>query len=199
MARLHRRAVLLSVILVGAGGHAKVVVEILELRGTPPVAYADPKKPVWLDLPCEEDVLDWLCRNTGGTIAMGIGGTTPEELSNRLKIIESLYHKGFRFEAVYHPSAHISCDARVGSGVTCMVNSVVQPGATLGTGTIINTGAIVEHDSEIGAGSHVAPGAIVLGQARVGNCCMIGAGSIVLPRSTIPSGTLVAAQTRYPR
>lgn len=189
----------MSIILIGAGGHARGVVEILTLCGTPPVAYADARKADWLDIPQEEDAVAWLSNNVGGSIAMGIGGVTPDHLAKRMDIFNALCRKGFAAEALFHPRACLSSNVEIGSGVTCMANAVIQPGAKIGSGAIINTGAIIEHDSIIGDGSHIAPGAIILGQCHIGDFCMIGAGCVILPGNKVENGTLVPSQSRYPR
>lgn len=189
----------MTILLFGAGGHAKGVVEILTLGATPPGAYVDPNKANWLDIPQEEDAVDWLARNAGGAIAMGIGGVTTDQLAKRLEVFKALCEKGLAPMTMIHPRACVSPDAVIDEGAIIMANAVIQPCAQIGWGAIINTGAIIEHDSIIGEGSHIAPGAIVLGQCHIGDFCMIGAGSVILPGNKVEDGTLVPAQSRHPK
>lgn len=161
-------------------------------------AYADPKKVTWLNVPHEESAQDWIDRNRGGAVAMGVGGVTSEQLTQRMSLLTSLCKYGALAQTLVHPRACVSDGAKIADGVTIMANAVVQSGAKLGHGVIVNTGAIVEHDTSIGYGSHVAPGAIVLGQCQVGDVCMIGAGCVILPGAVIDSGVLIPALSRHP-
>ena len=184
-------------LLIAAGGHAKVVVEALP---GPVTAYVDPHQADWLKaehIPSDKQALT-SDRLRALRIAFAIGGTMPEILESRLKLLEDYLAAGFTATPIIHPSAIVSRNARIDPGAVVFAGAVVQPGATVGPGSIINTGAVVEHDSDIAAGCHVAPGAIVLGNCAVGRTSMIGAGSIVLPGTQLPDRTLVNSATRYP-
>ncbi len=182
-------------ILIGAGGHAKAVVEAARASVGDIVAYADPRPAAWLQaahLTTDADV-----KANGIPIVIGVGGVSPAQLRARLALLESYLGRGHSAPPVVHPQAHVSADATLEDGAIVLAGAIVQPGATIGRGAIVNTRAIVEHDSVIGAGSHVAPGSIVLGGCRVGHCVIIGAGAVVLPGAAIADETLVPALTRH--
>lgn len=182
-------------LLIGAGGHAKVVAEILAANGTPVVRYVDPATAAWLEveqLTSDEDAL----AAAPGEAAMGVGGMTPDALTTRLALTQRYLEAGWTFPPVCHASAIISPGAEIGDGALVLASTIVQPDASIGTGAIINTGAVVEHDCKIGDGVHVGPGAIVLGEVTIGAAAMIGAGSLILPGTDIPAGTLVRALER---
>ncbi len=185
----------MNFIIAGAGGHAKVLAELVRARGDRVLAYVDPKPVPWLDVPhvAKEEALD----DRGAAVVIGIGGVTPEQLSHRLEMADRWVARGYSLAIIVHPSAVISPSARVEPGSVMLAQSVVQPAASIGRAAIINTGAIVEHDSTVDSGTHIAPGAILLGDVRVGRCCMIGAGAVLLPGTTIAPNTLIKAHTRH--
>jgi sugar O-acyltransferase (sialic acid O-acetyltransferase NeuD family) len=185
-------------ILIGAGGHAKAVVEAIRGAGGAIVAYVDPREAAWLNAARISD--DGLAAEVaaGSTVVMGIGGVETDSLAKRLALLQTYRSAGIPFRAVIHPAAYVSPTAVLGEGAIVLAGAVVQPGVSIGPGAIINTLAVVEHDSEIGEGSHVAPGAIVLGGCRIGECCMVGAGAVILPGAMIADHSLVPAGTRYP-
>lgn len=185
----------MACILIGAGGHAKAVVEAAIVTVGEIAAYVDPRPAGWLraaHLAADADV-----KVTGIPVVIGMGGVTAAQLKARLALLDSYLGRGHPAPAVVHPEAHVSASARLESGAIVLAGAVVQPGAVIGRGAIVNTRAVVEHDSVIGEGSHVAPGAIVLGGCRVGCCAMIGAGAVVLPGVMVDDETLVPALTRH--
>ncbi len=184
-------------LLVGAGGHAKQLAEMLEEAGQPIDAYLDPRPQDWLAGKhlAERSQADAL---KPGKLVLGHGGVKPGALQKRLGIFRSFLEKGWEAPPLVHKTATIAASAVLGKGVVILAGATVQPCAVIGDGVIINTGAIVEHDSQIGEGTHIAPGAIVLGGCSVGKNCMIGAGSVILQGVAVPDGILVKALTRYP-
>ncbi len=185
----------MDVILIGAGGHAKVVVEILMSRGDRIVAYVDPKPSNWLAVERFEnsEIFD----DRSMQVVMGLGAVKPERLRHRLGLLDDWIDRGFAAPVVVHPSAVVSKSARLKPGAMVLAQAVVQPGAVIGRGVIVNTGAIVEHDSILDAGVHVAPGAVILGEVQVGACAMIGAGAVVLPGAEVAAEALIKAHSRY--
>jgi sugar O-acyltransferase (sialic acid O-acetyltransferase NeuD family) len=181
--------------LVGAGGHAKALVEAIDDRGETVEVYVDAKTSGWLDLPrlaTDEELLDRRLR-----LLIGFGATGPEGLVTRLAKLRSYIDRGFEAPPLVHRDATVSRGATLGAGTVVLAKAVVQPGAIVGAGVIVNTGAIVEHDARIDDGVHVAPGAIVLGGAHIGECAMIGAGAVVLQFAKVPAGRLVKVNTRW--
>jgi sugar O-acyltransferase (sialic acid O-acetyltransferase NeuD family) len=186
-----------KVVLVGAGGHAKAVIEGLQAQGADIVGYVDRRKADWLRVRQYER--DEEFSDQDAAVVIGLGGVTPDELSRRAALAAAWKLRGFRLPAVVHPNAIVSRSAQIGEGAQVLAGAIVQPDARVGDAVIVNTGAIVEHDATIGGGSHVAPGAKILGAATVGQSCMIGAGAVVLPMTCVPDRSLVAAATRWER
>ena len=182
------------IILVGAGGHAKALVETALVSGQSVCAYVDPKECPWLT--ARHVTEDHDVKPTDGNVVVGFGAVEPEGLRRRLRVLDGYLERGFDAPPLIHRAAYVSPDAELEPGVAVLGGAVVQPGAVVGRGSIVNSGAIIEHDASIGSGTHVAPGAIVLGDCRVGDCCMIGAGAVVLQMCLVPSDTLVPALER---
>jgi UDP-perosamine 4-acetyltransferase len=188
------------VIIVGAGGHGRVVADALRAAGFEVLGFTDPAESLHgalidgLAVLGGDGVLDPY-RLSGLELANGIGSVrVPDQ---RRAVQEGLAKAGWRFATVIHPGATVSPSARLESGVQVMAGAVVQPGAVLGTGSIVNTGAIVEHDCVVGSFCHVASGATLSGSVHLGAECHVGAGAVVIqgvrigPRAVIGAGAVV--------
>ena len=187
----------MTLLLVGAGGHAKAIVEALRLAGKEITHYADPEPRTWIDanhVPDDDTARDL----PKGEVVIGLGGTTAGALTTRLALLDSYLAAGWAATPVQHPAATVSGTATLGAGSIVLAGAIVQPGAELGRGVIVNTGAIVEHDSAVGDGAHIGPGAILLGDCEIGPAAMVGAGAVLLPGAALPGGGLAPAANRYP-
>jgi sugar O-acyltransferase (sialic acid O-acetyltransferase NeuD family) len=187
-----------GLILIGAGGHGRVVAEACGRLGMPLVAYADPHVASWLDVPHFSNENDAASAHPHAGFALGLAGTSPDALVRRRAVFQTLLPLS-RPVTLVHPDASLADNARIGAGAQVMALARVAADAWVGEGAIINTGAIVEHGVRIGAFAHVAPGAIILGDASIGEAAMIGAGAIVLPGAVVDAGAMIKAGTRVPR
>lgn len=185
-----------SVIVIGAGGHARVVADALMCAGANVLGFTDTDAALWgrtlLGLPVlgGDEVLNrYSLRDV--LLANGIGGVDNRAPSLRQRIQERLRAAGWRFTGVVHPRAILSSHAILGEGVQLLAGSIVECGSVLGDGVIVNSGSIVEHDVRIGEWSHLAPGAIVCGDVRLGRFCHVGAGATVRQGLTMGDGCLI--------
>lgn len=164
-------------IIVGAGGHGRVLADALRLEGRAVAGFVDPHPdPTSAGPPILGDdgaLKDW--PDCG--LVNGIGGPVGSDLRRRVQT--RLEAEGRRFSGVRHPSAIVAATARLDPTVQLLARAVVQPGAILEAGVVVNTGAIVEHDCVVGAFTHCAPGSILCGGVTVGAGCHIGAGAVV--------------------
>lgn len=185
-----------AVLLVGAGGHAKAIVEAL--GGDMIAAYVDGETVPWLK--AEHIGGDDLALRSPQPpeFVMGFGGVSPKALRHRLSLFERYLAAGRAAPAVRHPAAYVSPSARIEAGAIILAGAIIQPDVVVGRAAIVNTGAIVEHDSHLGAGCHIAPGALVLGGVTIGRCAMIGAGAVVLPQCEIGDARLIQANDLHP-
>ena len=184
-------------ILLGAGGHAKVLLSLATALGCQLAGVCDPELArqgvrKWRGLPVlgGDDALATLapadvCLVNG--IGQKIGVTT------RRRLYEQLRARGFRFPALVHPAAWVATEARLADGVQVMAGAVLQADCEIGENTIINTRASVDHDACIGAHVHVAPGATVCGGARIAAGAFIAAGATIIQGVRIGESAVVGA------
>ncbi len=181
------------VVVVGAGGHAKVVLEALRaINAFEVVGLTDPGTASLEVLGAPVLGGDELLP---GLYAQGVAAAVVAIGSNRRRqqIGLSLLALGFKLPAVVHPAAFISPSATIGQGTVVMARAVVGTLASIGDFAIINTGAIVEHDNRIGQSAHIGPGAALGGGVRVGDRALVGIGSAVRPDISIGDDAVVGA------
>ncbi|MGQ9558024.1 MAG: acetyltransferase [Desulfurispora sp.] len=182
-----------SVILIGGGGHARVVLDLLLLNGTTVLGITEKYKQITLfNVPIIGDddvILDY----SPDKIMLANGLGFADSLENRAKVYNFFKKKGYRFETLIHPSAVLSPLACLAEGVQVMAGAVVQVGCLIGENTIINTRASVDHDCVLGKHVHIAPGAIVSGGVTIGDNAYIGAGATLIHGVTIGKNSIVAA------
>ena len=184
-------------VLLGGGGHAKVVLDVLHslgatVRGVCDPALADRQGERWMGIEVlgDDDQLH-VVAPTEVYLANGVGMMPGSGLRQRL--FEEMTSAGYEFPALIHPSASVSGKARIEVGAQIMRGSVVQACAEVGCNTIVNSSAIVDHDSRIGAHCHVAPGVTICGDVTVQQGAFIGAGTTVIQEVAIGAGAIVGA------
>ena len=188
-----------SVLVIGAGGHARVTADALLASGSKVAGFidADPKLhgTVILGIPVlgGDEVLSEP-QFADNALVNGIGGAGDQRRpSLRRQIQERLEALGRRFVGTRHPMALVSPFAVVDGTAQLFAASVVQSGAQIGKGAIVNTGAIVEHDSYVGDFTHCAPGSVVCGDVRIDENSHIGAGAVVRQGIHLAGGAIVGA------
>jgi UDP-perosamine 4-acetyltransferase len=187
-----------KVVVIGAGGHARSVIDALRSEGRhEPVACTDPQPELRGsrvdDVPVvgDDEHLEAL-RSEGVTgAALGVGGIGDN--GPRARLFELARGLGFELPPVVHPSAAVSARASLSDGAVVLANAAVGPGAVVGRNAIVNNGAVVEHDVTLGDHVHVASGAVLGGAARAGESAHIGLGAAVLQGVEVGSGSVVAA------
>lgn len=186
----------LPVLVIGAGGHGKVIADALLMSGNIVLGFLEANLDLHGRIIDDVKVLggdDLLSGYPPETInlANGIGSTV--STAARQTVYERLKRGGYRFETICHPAAVIARSAQISSGVQIMAGVVLQPGVIISENTIINTGAIVDHDCIIGKHCHIAPGAVLSGDVHVGDGSHIGTGASIIQGVEIGVGSLVAA------
>lgn len=188
----------MKVLGIGAGGHAKVMIESLYSIGDHElVGLLDLDPDLWGSqilgvLVLGNDDLLFELRSQGlshAFIGVGsIGNTRP-----RTTLYEKATASGFQMIQTVHPSALVSPSAQLGVGISVMAAAVINASAKLGDNVVVNTGAIVEHDCEIGDHVFIATGATLSATVHVDTGAHIGAGATIRQSITIGAGSLVAA------
>lgn len=187
-----------TVVGFGAGGNAKVVIEILRYSSNIQLfGLLDPDRSLWgrrvlgVEVLGDDALVPELLSKGVDSFFIGIGVISSLEPRRRLYELACLH--GLRAVNAIHPASVISDSVTFGPGFTAMANSVVNAQATLGNNVVVNTGAIVEHDCIVGNHVHISPRATLLGAVKVGDGTMVGAGAIIRQGLTIGSQAIVGA------
>lgn len=181
------------VVVVGAGGHARVILDILSdaadldiagftsLDGRPETLWGYP----YLG---SDEALDGLLTSgiRHGFVAVGSN-------QRRSDCLRLLREKGFCLVNAISRAAFVSARARIGLSIALMPGAVVNAGAQLGDGVIVNTNASVDHDCVVGPCAHIGPGVSLAGGVHVGEGAFVGAGSTVVPNIEIGAWTTIGA------
>lgn len=179
-------------IIVGGGGHARVVIDVARAAGWMPIAALDPVGAgnFCANVPVVgSDEMAAHFRKDGirfAVVALGANGL-------RLRLGKKLEEIGFECPVIVHPSAVLSPYARVAAGTVVMPNAVINSHARIGHFVIINTGSIVEHDCTVGDGAHVAPRSVIGGNVDIGREVLFGIGAVARPGSAVGDGATVGA------
>lgn len=187
-----------KVLGLGAGGHAKVIIEILRLNKSYEIIGLLDTKPELkgkslLGLPIlgSDELLPQLMHDGISHFFVGLGSIGDTKARQRLFELATQY--GMNPIDVIHPQAVISPSAEFGAGITVMAGAVINASACLGVNVIVNTGSLVEHDCVIGDHVHIATGAQLASTVQIGAGAHIGAGATVRQGITIGKGAIVGA------
>ncbi len=182
-----------SLDILGAGGHAKVVVDALLTLGwtADRIRVRDDRRElegsllqgcrVWCPVLPSEPPRERLVHAAVGSAML------------RLRWLHGtgLAHK--QWHTIIHPHASVARSSSVGPGCFVAARAVIGPDATLGESCIINHGAVVDHDCRVGAFCHVAPGAVLGGAVHLGVGVLVGAGAVILPGTCVGEHAVVGA------
>lgn len=182
----------MGVLILGAGGHAKVVADILRTQSIDILGFLDDDPTIWTSKPMGIPVLGAIetyvdYAPTG--LVFGIG-------SNRVRqqIIERL---GPGVDSLWinaiHPTASISSTVSLGKGTVLMAQAVINADTQVGDHVIINSAATVDHDCVLGDFCHIAPGSHLAGGVRVGVGALIAIGAVVIPYRSVGDWAIVGA------
>ncbi len=185
-----------AVIIIGAGGHARVLLDTLLLTDTKVIGFLDNDISLTGERFCGIPVLgtdDDLARYCPDEVDLvnGIGSIGVAAI--RKAVFHKLKEKGYFFRQAIHPSAVISPRAYLGEGVQVMAGAVVNIGSRIEDNAIVNTKVSIDHDCYIGKHVHIAPGCTLSGGVSVGDGTLIGTGSSVIQGITIGNNTLIGA------
>lgn len=181
---------MMPTIIFGAGGHARVVLDMLRSSGFTPLCLVEDLRrhesldglqvlsaddPAWLGL-------------ASFRFVVAIGDNLV-----RANVFDRLIARGGLPQSVIHPHATVSTRSSIGPGSVVMAGAVVNPGACIGKNCIMNTGCSVDHDCHVADHVHLCPGVHLAGTVRIGAHTMLGTGACVTPGRSIGSGVVVGA------
>jgi sugar O-acyltransferase (sialic acid O-acetyltransferase NeuD family) len=175
-------------VVVGAGGHAKVVVATIEAAGFEVVRVLDDNHELHgrqvlghlVEGPVTDDLVP-----AGTVVLLGIGANrVREEMARRLHV---------PFGTVRHPSAVVHASVQLGAGSVVFAGAVIQPGTRIGRHVIVNTSASADRDCVLGDFVHLAPGVRLAGHAHLGTGAFMGIGSCATPGARVGAWATVGA------
>lgn len=176
-----------NVIIIGAGGHAKVIADIIIKNGDKVIGFLDDKKvgQKILGLSVIDTVDNVIKYIDNAEFIIGIG-------SNYIrKTISQKYN--LNWYTAIHPSAQVGIDVSIGVGTVVMANAVINPSTRIGSHCIINTGAVIEHDNVIHNYVHISPNATLCGTVTIAECTHIGAGATIKNNISVCADCIIGA------
>lgn len=185
----------MKIVVVGAGGQARIVYEILTYdRNVEVAAFLDnmvhgsDEHIMGIPVVGDHSVLPKLIENgvNGAVIAIG---------DNRIRAerFDEFGSMGLELVNAIHPTAYIAPSARLARGVTVAIGAIIGTGCRIGNNVIVNNGAIVDHENDIGDHVHIAPGCSLAGRVTVKNRTLVGIGSTVKEYVTIGQNVTIGA------
>ena len=184
------------IIIIGAGGHAKVLLDTLLLNGEAVLGLTEFDAEKWNTSVLGVSVIgndDVILSHSPDEIFLVNGMGSVGSTKKRQEIYRSFKAKGYKFATVVHPSAIISPYVVLGEGVQLMAGCTINAGTVIGDDSIVNTRASIDHDVLIGEHVHIAPGTTISGGVKIGDGVHIGTGASVIQGVQIGTNSIVGA------
>ena len=170
-----------KVIIIGAGGHGKVVADIVTACGDTVVGFLD-------DDPSKENVLGPVCNATHYPDCRFVAAIGNNEVRKKVSAFLPV-----SWHTAVHPTAVISPSAVIGEGTVVMANAVINAEARIGAHCIVNTAAVVEHENILADFVHLSPCAALGGTVQIGESTHVGIGACIRNNLTICGGCTIGA------
>jgi sugar O-acyltransferase (sialic acid O-acetyltransferase NeuD family) len=185
-------------VIIGAGGHAKVLIESIGREGKIEAhCLIDQDSRCWktelsgVPIVGGDDKL--VALRSGGITSFAVGVGRSGRADRRRALFEMAMNTGFAPATVIDPTATVSEHAEIEAGAQILARAIVNPGARIGRNAVVNTAAIVEHDCDVGEHAFVGPGAVLAGGVSIGAGCFVGAGAVLLPGVAVGEGAVIGA------
>jgi sugar O-acyltransferase (sialic acid O-acetyltransferase NeuD family) len=183
-------------LVLGAGGHGRVVLDILlQSRGFDVIGFLDNNRDILnrrIDgVPVRGSIDDLArvateCQIDGIVIAIGDNGT-------RRGLARRAEQSGIELLSAIHPSATIAYNATIGRNVVIAAGAIVCANCQIGDSVILNTGCIIDHQTMIGEGTHICPGVRIAGRVKVEPGVFVGLGATIVPKVTLGCEAIIGA------
>ena len=185
-----------KILLIGAGGHARSCIDVLEEENQFEIAGLIEKgerisnNSLGYSVIGTDDDLKVLRKHYKNAI-ITVGQIKSPKI--RIKLYQLLKELDFTLPVIVSPHAYVSKHAQIGEGSIIMHGVIINANAKIGNNCIINNRALIEHDAVIGDHCHIATGAIINGEVSVGNETFIGSGAITKQCISIGNNCIVGA------
>lgn len=181
------------IVVLGSGGHARVVADVCRAAGREVRGFLDPRASPGdivgqLRVLGDDELLDDADFVAEHEFLIGIG-----DQQKRRKVASMVREKGGTLATVIHPSSVVAPDVRIGAGTVLVAGSIINTGAVLGECVIINTGATVDHDNILKDGVQLCPGVHLAGNVSCGEDAFFGTGAVVIPGREIGARAVIGA------
>lgn len=186
-------------LLIGCGGHARSLIDIIEARGQWRIhglvglreqvnskVFGYPVVGTDSDLP--------ILKKDCSSAVLAIGQLPNPELRQQMAV--QLQERGFQSPVLISPYAVVSPHSQLGAGTTVGHGAIVNAGAVVGDHCILNSRSLIEHDVHVGDYCHVSTGAILNGGVSLGAGSFIGSGAMIRDSLQLPAGTVISAGKR---
>lgn len=180
-----------KIFIYGAGGHGKVVADIVQESGVIIDGFLDDDKSKIGKQILRYRILgnlSYIKNPHSCSLLLAIGDN-----SDRKRIYEKVRSMEIGIANAIHKRAYIAKSSKIGEGVVIMANAVINPDTVIENGTIVNTGATVDHDCHIGEFVHICPGVHVAGSVSIGSLSFIGIGTNIIQNISIGKDVTVGA------
>ncbi len=176
-----------NLIIIGGGGHAKVIADIASLNGYKILGFLDdsPNITKLLDFDKLGKIEDAPLYADKAQFIIAIGNNAVR------KEIAEKYN--LNFATLVHPSAIIGSQVEIGKGTVVMPAVVINSSSKIGEHCIINSASVIEHDNIIGDFTHISPNATLCGTVKIGDGCHIGAGATIINNLTVCNNCIIGA------
>ncbi len=185
-----------SILVLGGGGHARVLLDVLHRLGLPITGFVD-DDPAIMNLAGVKQLgnahPDAVPQYPPTDVELVNGFGSVGTCTLRVDQFRLWKTHGYRFVTVVHPDAIVARDVMLDQGGQIMAGAVVQPGCHIGANTIVNTRVALDHDCIVGPHVHVATGASLSGGVRVGEGAHIGTGASIIQGIQIGEHSVVGA------
>jgi sugar O-acyltransferase (sialic acid O-acetyltransferase NeuD family) len=175
-----------NIAFIGAGGHAKVVIDLLKQLNMYHIVgmYDDNKVGYFNDIPILGKIKDLNIRIENYVITIGND-----------KIRKKIYNNyvNLNYPVLIHPSAIIADNVKINKGTIIMAGAIIQTYVEIGKMCILNTKCSIDHESTINDFTSICPGATICGQVNIGNTTFIGANSVIIQNINIGNNCIIGA------
>lgn len=184
----------MSALVIGAGGHARVIGSILHRLDIPIVGYLDSAYQAGM----QEDIK--YARLIGHTdeldkypvarhaVHVAIGDNV-----KRAQFVEQALRLGYQMPALIHPESHVELDCTIGPASVICMGALLATEVSIGQGVIVNTGSSIDHEAAVGDYTHIAPKAVIAGRAKIGKGVFVGIGACIAQGLSIGDNSIIGA------
>ena len=187
-----------NIILIGAGGHCRSCIDVIESEGKYNIlGLLDSKDKIghtvfgYKIIASDESISKYVCEDNFFLITIG----QIKSCQRRVELFEELKSLNANIATVISPLAYVSKYSKIGKGSIIMHHALINSNVNIGNNCIINTKALVEHDSYIGNNCHIATAAVVNGGSIVNDNSFIGSNAVIIQNSNILHNSFIKAQS----